>query len=127
MLTEPEMGPSCADFPLTLKVTPLGAFDLTSRLAVKRVSYSFNTLTEELADLQWCGRSLCLGAVTVFEISKAERRMLSAQCHFDSEPTSLAGLPISLKATGTAAIDIVTNGYEFGKRSSGSWRQLVEL
>jgi hypothetical protein len=35
VLTEPEMGPSCADLPLTLKVTPLGAFDLTSRLAVR--------------------------------------------------------------------------------------------
>ena len=49
VLTEPEMGPSWADFPLTLKLhqgqtsnaelvrvaytTPLGAFDLTSRLA----------------------------------------------------------------------------------------------
>lgn len=33
VLTEPEMGPSCADLPLTLKVTPLGAFDLTSRVA----------------------------------------------------------------------------------------------
>ena len=31
--TEPAMGPSWADLPFTLKVTPLGALDLTSRLA----------------------------------------------------------------------------------------------
>lgn len=33
VLTEPEIGPSCADLPLTLNVTPFGAFDLTSRFA----------------------------------------------------------------------------------------------
>lgn len=27
------MGPSCVDFPFTVKVTPLGALDLTSMLA----------------------------------------------------------------------------------------------
>lgn len=32
------MGPSWADLPLTLKVTPLGALDLTSRLAEYSVS-----------------------------------------------------------------------------------------
>ena len=32
-LTLPLVEPSCADFPLTLKVTPLGALDLISRLA----------------------------------------------------------------------------------------------
>lgn len=32
--TEPLVEPSWADFPLTLKLTPLGAFDLTSILAV---------------------------------------------------------------------------------------------
>ena len=32
-LTLPEMGPSWADLPFTVKVTPLGALDLTSRLA----------------------------------------------------------------------------------------------
>lgn len=32
-LTEPLIGPSWADLPFTLKVTPLGALDLTSRLA----------------------------------------------------------------------------------------------
>lgn len=31
--TEPPIGPSWADLPFTLKVTPLGALDLTSRLA----------------------------------------------------------------------------------------------
>ena len=32
-LTEPAIGPSWADLPFTLKVTPLGALDLTSKLA----------------------------------------------------------------------------------------------
>lgn len=31
------MEPSWADFPFTLKVTPLGALDLTSRLAVDAI------------------------------------------------------------------------------------------
>ena len=38
LLTEPLVGPSCAEAPLTLKATPLGAFDLTSILAVQEVS-----------------------------------------------------------------------------------------
>lgn len=37
-LTEPEIEPSCGCLPLTLKVTPLGAFDLTSRAAASNVS-----------------------------------------------------------------------------------------
>ena len=32
------MGPSWADLPLTVKVTPLGALDLTSRLAWRYIS-----------------------------------------------------------------------------------------
>ena len=32
--TEPDRGPSCADLPFVVKVTPLGAFNLTSRFAV---------------------------------------------------------------------------------------------
>lgn len=35
-LTEPAIGPSWADLPFTLKVTPLGALDLTSKLAVSK-------------------------------------------------------------------------------------------
>lgn len=36
VLTDPVVEPSCEDFPLTLKLTPFGALDLTSRLAVHR-------------------------------------------------------------------------------------------
>ena len=39
-LTEPAIGPSWADLPFTLKVTPLGALDLTSRLAISKNSVS---------------------------------------------------------------------------------------
>ena len=35
VLTDPAVEPSWEDFPLTLKLTPFGAFDLTSRLAVR--------------------------------------------------------------------------------------------
>ena len=34
-LTEPEVAPSWLDLPLTLKVTPLGAVDFTSRLPTR--------------------------------------------------------------------------------------------
>jgi hypothetical protein len=34
--TEPPIGPSWADFPFTVNVTPLGALDLTSMLAIER-------------------------------------------------------------------------------------------
>lgn len=33
--TDPVVDPSWEDFPLTLKLTPFGALDLTSRLAVQ--------------------------------------------------------------------------------------------
>lgn len=36
--TEPVTAPSWADFPLTVKLTPLGALDLTSRLAGVAIS-----------------------------------------------------------------------------------------
>ena len=53
VLTEPEIGPSCADLPLTLKVTPFGAFDLTSRFAVTTsqrtaIKYEVDWLTHPL-------------------------------------------------------------------------------
>ena len=35
VLTDPVVEPSCEDFPFTLKITPFGALDLTSRLAVQ--------------------------------------------------------------------------------------------
>lgn len=38
-LTEPLVGPSCAEVPLTLKLTPLGAFVLTSSLAALDLSF----------------------------------------------------------------------------------------
>lgn len=41
-LTLPEMGPSWAFFPFTVKVTPLGALDLTSRLAASNPRVSFS-------------------------------------------------------------------------------------
>ena len=37
-LTEPLFAPSCADVPLTLKLTPFGALDLMSILAMRFVS-----------------------------------------------------------------------------------------
>lgn len=40
--TEPPIGPSWVDFPFTVNVTPLGALDLTSMLAIEKkklVSY----------------------------------------------------------------------------------------
>ena len=47
LLTDPEVEPSWADLPLTLKDTPLGAVDLTSRLPrpfVSRCSLHFPRL-----------------------------------------------------------------------------------
>jgi hypothetical protein len=57
VLTEPEIGPSCADLPLTLNVTPFGAFDLTSRFA----GGLLEGVLEEggCTNLLVCGRSPC--------------------------------------------------------------------
>ena len=79
VLTEPEMGPSCADLPLTLKVTPLGAFDLTSRFAGALGQLSTRTGTGGEAYLLWCGRSLCSRAVKI-GISKSAALSFSFPC-----------------------------------------------
>jgi hypothetical protein len=44
--TDPLMGPSWADLPFTLKVTPFGALDLTSRAAADRVSRDTSLSTD---------------------------------------------------------------------------------
>lgn len=75
-LTEPAMGPSWADLPFTLKVTPLGALDLTSRLARVTLESAVSRAKREKANnpiqgrRYWegthrrcCGRSPCSGAV----------------------------------------------------------------
>ena len=64
-LTEALVGPSWVDVPLTLKLTPLGALDLTSILASdnrKLYSVSLKQLSGCEYQLQ-CGRSLCSRAV----------------------------------------------------------------
>jgi hypothetical protein len=58
--TEPPIGPSWADFPLTVNVTPLGALDLTSMLAIKKlvshwknVIYNSRILPQNIPGLVW--------------------------------------------------------------------------
>jgi hypothetical protein len=62
-LTWPAMEPSWEDLPLTVKVTPLGALDLTSRDAAEAISRFSGRIRGLLTYPGWRGRSPCSGAV----------------------------------------------------------------
>ena len=100
VLTEPEIGPSCADLPLTLKVTPLGALDLTSRLAGRHISL------EGLSAANQPGKRTGCGVVEIFveELNNISKVPEEEQ---QIDHTSLAGLEMSLKGTGIPT-DILT-------------------
>ena len=112
VLTEAEIGPSWADLPLTLKVTPLGALDLTSRLAATAVSLQPKQDRTEKAQLTCCGMIEIFVQDLLASISASRTGKLPfAVCSESMGRTSLAGLPISLNATGsgTATPDMVSD------------------
>lgn len=92
-------------FALDVEGNTIGRFrlDLEVRCS-KQSASSLNKMAEASIHLLWCDRNLCSGSVNV-RISKLDCTVPSA------EHTSLAGLPISLNATGTgtATPDMVSN------------------
>lgn len=103
------MGPSWVDFPFTVKVTPLGALDLTSMLAKlqqKMVSSTETSIQKITAVCQltyqgWCGRSPCSGAKLQ---NKFHHQHGATEVEFFGVFTSLAALAMSEKAAGAAIV-----------------------
>ena len=101
VLTEPEIGPSWADFPLTLKL------ECGQRLAL-------SSLGGALHNAVWClGLDLEIGRGSVVEVFGEELDLVLE--HFVPRLgyavlTSLAGLAISLKGTGIPDMMAVEDG-----------------
>ena len=96
-LTWPAIEPSWADLPLTVKVTPLGALDLTSRLA-RSLLVDVLWMKGDPTNPGWRGRSPCSGAIwRWYQLS-----ILCGSEDFSSikHRTSLAALAMSEKAAG---------------------------
>jgi hypothetical protein len=58
VLTDEVTGPSCAEVPLAVKLTPLGALSLTSRAAGRALVVA-RAGPMRASDLRQCGRSPC--------------------------------------------------------------------
>lgn len=113
------MGPSWVDFPFTVKVTPLGALDLTSMLAgATNVSQHIPSLkcTKVIAAIEVLTRA---GVVEILVEELHQESLVQhpaeviRRCKDFGMLTSLAALAMSEKAAGAAIVD--DRWYEIGR------------
>jgi hypothetical protein len=96
-LTEEVTGPSCAEVPFAVKLTPLGALSLTSRTAANELACAF------AAQLM---RPTCVGMVKVLADKLEKMRSQQLYHHLPrardmwAQLTSFEGFAMSLKAGG---------------------------